>query len=390
MRMPQRKSSRRAARLTAAGIVISLALVFGVSLPILATRTAASSSRRTTPRREVVQTGQSAPAQGSLSNAGRAETPTPDATVAALDKDKLKQEVEQLQRQNAPTFDDWLHTNAAVLLSSLLVVAGGLFGLLRWLGDRRDERQKRAEERFQEVVTALGNANESAKFGGAVLLRTFAGPGHDQFSIQVFDQAVAHLLSSQTHQQTGVTREVVPFTVLRRALVAAFKEAFPRARKANARASARWFGEMVILRSLESSDVIRRKLDATGVTLDNLYLAGADLREVWMPEAFLRSANLAWANLTHANLINAHLNDTDLTYSDLTLANLEGADLTRADLNWANLTRADLTGAILTGTTISKDTILTDTILCKVQGLTKPQLEICKGRGAIIDCDENR
>src|SRR5579863_7552159 len=116
-------------------------------------------------------------------------TPTTDATVAALNKEKLAQEVEQLKNQNAPDLFGWLQTNAAVLFSTLVVVIGGLIGLFRWLGDRRDEQEKRredqrseqekraeeqkrwledrqaerekgAEERFQAVVEGLGSERE--------------------------------------------------------------------------------------------------------------------------------------------------------------------------------------------------------------------------------------
>src|SRR5947209_12719556 len=64
------------------------------------------------------------------------ETPTEDATVTALNKEKLAQEVQQLKNQNEPDFLGWFRTNAAVLLSTLVVVIGGLIGLFRWFGDR--------------------------------------------------------------------------------------------------------------------------------------------------------------------------------------------------------------------------------------------------------------
>src|SRR5947209_18293638 len=89
-------------------------------------------------------------------------TPTEDATVTALNKEKLAQEVQQLKNQNTPDLFSWLRTNASILL----VIGGGLIGLWRWLVDRRDaqdkeledrkaEREKQAEERFQKVVEGL-------------------------------------------------------------------------------------------------------------------------------------------------------------------------------------------------------------------------------------------
>jgi hypothetical protein len=91
-------------------------------------------------------------------------TPTEDATVTALTKEQLAQEVAGQKH----TWENWLWSNAATILSSflatLVIVIGALFGLWRWRRDRQDaqdkelkdrqsEREKRAEERFQRAVT---------------------------------------------------------------------------------------------------------------------------------------------------------------------------------------------------------------------------------------------
>src|SRR5438445_9616029 len=73
-------------------------------------------------------------------------TPTEDATVAALNKEKLAQEVQQLKNQNGPDLLGWLRTNASILFSTLVVVIGALIGLFRWLGDRRDVHAKELED----------------------------------------------------------------------------------------------------------------------------------------------------------------------------------------------------------------------------------------------------
>ena len=46
-------------------------------------------------------------------------TPTEDATVTALNKEKLAQEVQQLKSQNEPDPFGWLRTNASIFLSTL-------------------------------------------------------------------------------------------------------------------------------------------------------------------------------------------------------------------------------------------------------------------------------
>lgn len=274
-------------------------------------------------------------------------TPIEDATVSALNKEKLVQEVQQLKSQNEPDPFGWLRTNAATFLSTLIIVIGGLIGLFRWFGDRRDEREKRAEERFQSVVTGLGDEKEGAKIGAAILLRTFLRPGYEQFYSQTFDLAVAHLRLPRTPHLPEDPNAAQPLTTLSRALIVVFKEAFPLARSQNK-------GHL-------------QSLDASTIRLDDAFLSEADLDQVWMPKAFLRNAEL-WK--THLN--GAYLNE----------ANLGGAYLSgdlfykATDLSFAVLSRANLAGAILK-----------DTNLYRVKGLTDEQLEYCKAQGALINED---
>jgi len=322
-------------------------------------------------------------------------TPTEDATVTTLNKEKLAQEVEQLKEQNKPNFFEWLRTNASILFSTLVVVIGALIGLWRWLGDRRDEhekrredqrtdQEKRAEERFQSAVTGLGDEKEGARIGAAILLRTFLRPGYEQFYTQTFDLAVANLRLPRTPHPPEDPNTPLPLTTLSQALIVVFREAFPLARNQNKR-------------SPES-------LDATDIQLDSAYLRGADLKQVWMPQASLRKvdlsgadlsraklneadlsgAKLSGAKLSEAELIRAKLNEADLnrTYFNgarLSGADLRGADLRGADLSWAKLSGAYLSEADLNGTNLSEADLseadLRGANLRGVVGLTKGQLE---------------
>jgi flagellar biosynthesis/type III secretory pathway M-ring protein FliF/YscJ len=125
-------------------------------------------------------------------------TPTEDATITALNKEKLQHE------------NDWWWSYGATILTSLVstltLAAAGLFTVVRYFNDRRDarekqqaettqltedrkaererraeeqlrwlkdqeaERDKRAEERFQATVTGLGDEKEGARIGAAILL----------------------------------------------------------------------------------------------------------------------------------------------------------------------------------------------------------------------------
>jgi uncharacterized protein YjbI with pentapeptide repeats len=323
-------------------------------------------------------------------------TPTEDATVTELNKEKLAQEVQQLKNQNDPDPFGWLQTNASIFLSTLVVVIGGLLGFWRWrvdrqdaqareLKDRRDaqdkeledrkvEREKRAEERFQIVVSGLGSKDIEAKVGAAILLRTFLKPGYEQFYQQSFDLAVAHLRLRQVNSNE-------PIDSLSQALIRVFTESSKLVRE-----------QLGLMEPREYN----KHLDAAHIRLDGAYLARVSLQNVWIRDASFIGANLHSTNLRESDLIRANFHKADLDRADLSkarlrIANLSGtiltrvnlteADLYRADLTDANLHEADLRGANLEGT------ILKDTDLRGVKGLTKDQLKTCKAKGAIIDED---
>ncbi len=364
-------------------------------------------------------------------------TPTEDATVAALNKEKLIQDVNQQQR----TFDNWLWSNAAAILSSflstLVVVLGALVAFWQWrvgrkdaqdkeLKDHEEEREKReeeqkrsledrAEERFQAAVVGLGNDKEEARIGAAILLRTFLrkGQGYELFYVQTFDLAVANLrhqrnlippgdTDGQLHSPERSIDTPLPPTTLSQALIVAFKEAFPLARE--------WL-------SKQYSVFTPQSLDATGIQLDNAYLSGADLKLAWMPRASMRAANLSEirldkaqlyganlseafleeanlseailtvANLSEADLSKANLRGVQLFYADLSKADLREANLSGAFLDEANLNKADLREANLSGVNIEDALSMKGTNLRGVKGLTQEQLANCRAKGAIIDDD---
>jgi uncharacterized protein YjbI with pentapeptide repeats len=379
-------------------------------------------------------------------------TPTTDATVTALNKEQLTQEVAQQQH----TWDNWFWSNAATILSSflstLVIVIGALLGLWRWrrerqdaqdkelkerrdaqdkeLKERQNELEKRAEERFQAAVTGLGDEREGARIGAAILLRTFLRPGYEQFYSQTFDLAVANLRLLRSSDPPADPDDALPLTTLSQALIVVFKEAFPLARNT----------------TIGNRKDALQSLDATGVQLDKAYLVEADLKQVWMPVASMRNADLSGACLRNAvlsyadlrnallmeaNLSGVYLHDADLSGAILSGADLSGAELGRthfngadlgevrlsgahlsgAHLNGANLISADLSGAYLGGTNLSgadldetnlsgadlsganfsnallSGVILKGTNLRRAKGLTKEQLAACKAKGAIVDED---
>lgn len=281
-------------------------------------------------------------------------TPTVDATVTALQKEQLTQEVQQLREQNDRSIAVWFWNSGGLLgsiVAALLAVAGVLWTAKvaqnknladsqaertrrdeeqkRWLENQKVERAKRAEERFQAAVAGLGDEKAGARIGAAILLRTFLRrePDYEKFYTQVFDLAVANLRSFKNlpPEATVDSHTQIQLDTLRQALIVAFKEVYPLAR--------------------EQREGSPQFLDANGVQLDNAYLEDRNLQEAYMPQASLRNAKLAGANLSNATLSSADLSGADLMGADLSNAKLSRANFSSAIFIGANFSRAWLTGA---------------------------------------------
>ncbi|HTK11004.1 MAG TPA: pentapeptide repeat-containing protein [Ktedonobacteraceae bacterium] len=304
------------------------------------------------------------------------ETPTTvDPTVTALEKEQLEQQVQQLKNENT-----WYWTNVSTFFTSMTLILAGIAGGVRWFSDRRSEREKRAEERFQAVVTGLGAERMETQAGSAIMLHTFLQRGYEQFYFQAYELAVVHLRYAG---EPGA--EPIALSPLREALITVFKEAFPMAR--------------------ETLKQDPRSFNASRVMLDSAYLSGSDLRAIWMPHAFLRNAFLskvifvnaslsdstfAYSDLKGATFANARLRRVDFAHADLSNAILTRAKLRRASfvgakLSGADLSEAELPGADLTGANIEDAASLARTILKDARGLTPEQREICLQKGALFD-----
>jgi uncharacterized protein YjbI with pentapeptide repeats len=370
-------------------------------------------------------------------------TPTEDATVTALNKEKLAQEVKQLQQANDRSFSQWLWVYSSTLFSTFAIVGAGLFTLIRWLDDRQKERKKQDEERqadlqkqekerfeaLSSVITGLGDEKEGTRVGAAIMLRTiFLRPGYEQFYTQIFQLVVANLRLLRTPNPPEDPAAPLPLTALSQALITAFMEAFPLARDQEKKTvGTKLATNEYKVRSTHPAPVTIssteiRSLNALGILLDNEFLWYADLKQAWMPQASLRRTDLTGADLSEANLYAANLSEAYLWETNLSGATLWQANLCKADLRGTNLSRAslleanlseaslqqvDLRGADLSEANLSRASLqqvdfrganlskanpedalsLTNTDLRGVKGLTKEQLEACKAKGAIIDED---
>ncbi|HEY6410913.1 MAG TPA: pentapeptide repeat-containing protein [Ktedonobacteraceae bacterium] len=288
----------------------------------------------------------------------------------ALNKQKLAQEVQQLKNQNEPDPFGWLRTNASVLLSTLLVVGGGIFTFLRYLAERRDsqkrlledrqaererrdeeqkrwledreaEREKRVEERFQAAVTGLGDEKEGARIGAAILLKTFLRPGYERFYTQIFQLVAVNLGLPRTPNPPEDPAASLPLTALRHALMMTFMEAFPLARdKEKKTVGTKLADNEFKVRSTHPAPVTIspteiHSLKAVDILLDNGFLWYADLKQAWMAQASLRKTDLTGADLSEASLYYS----VDLQGATLRKANRSGARLQQVDLRGGHSSR---------------------------------------------------
>lgn len=323
------------------------------------------------------------------------DTPTPDATVTALQKRILQDQAKQLETPP----QNWLESNIATLIGFAGTAGTISVGIWQFNKNFRSDREKQAhqqaidaasrneqeqarilleknrqedlkieqkkrdEDRFFSVVAALGSPDAITRTGAAIMLRTFLDPkqkeSYKRFYQQIFDLTVANLR----------LREINPDNPrpdsLDQALIRVFKDVVPlvieRLREGDE-------GEKIDLKSLLESpprialgrlvdpnavatfrETQRKFLDASGVRLDGANLSGSDLRYIVLQNASLNKANLYEAHLDGATLDEASLNEVNLNGAQLTHTRLR-----KAVLNKAKLSDANLYGAILIGATLNE------------------------------------
>lgn len=339
------------------------------------------------------------PVSTAVAQSDSARAPTSPVTArqvsdrTRLENERLRLEVEKLRTENV-----YADSLASLQLTKLrleneradeawvfrlplmLAVAAALGGLFQYLYELHRQGQRRDEERFEELVRALGGEHAQQRVGAAVLLPTFLQQKYKRFHRQVFHLAAGGLrLAPSTAAASAsdgasaakiileittpgrapgpaipvpvpvqeVTEPPIvepaefktaePRPVQRRSqlpeplvqsLVNVFREAYPVARDA------------LRERRDDGSPDTERFLNASGINLDAAFLANADLEY-----ACLRDASLKATTLTSANLRRAILEGSSMTGADLVLAIMTRTNLQRADLTGAVLERAHLHGA---------------------------------------------
>jgi Pentapeptide repeats (8 copies) len=267
-------------------------------------------------------------------------TPTPDlqATKTALEIQSDQLTIQKQQTDNRFAFWTDVGTPVSVLITGVLGTTGYLYNRNKDRKDRftqeenrRIEREKRDEDRFQEAVLALGK--DETKLGAATTLRTFLGEknkeSYKRFNQQIFDLSVGFLRLRKVDQNNP---EPDPFY---REIIRLFCESTPRIR------------EMLNLQTLSQSNVLK-----------------------------FYNKQRKFFNASHIHLENADLIETDLSLADLSLADLTGAGLIETDLTEANLTGANPEDA----------STLQSTNMWNVKNYDDPEKrQKCKDKGATFD-----
>lgn len=324
----------------------------------------------------------------------------------ALEVNKLRIENANNERSFASTlgWQNLVYENVPVIVAIVL----GFVGLFRYLRERREELLKREDERFEGVVKGMGSAQEAQRVSSAVLLSTFLRPGFERFYVQVFNLAAGNLRYADTSASVSSTSHP-----LVQALASVLRESYSLAR------------DSLKARDESGIDLLTgRYLNATGISLNGAFLAGADLEGGWLREATFRGARLRGVKLASAILEKADFSGAELVEIVLYKANLKEADFTEAnveygdlsdarvdraifrDANLSNVTMtggtaggvdfsgADLTGAKLRGVDFTPippnvkeanpeaANILSNALFENVTGLTEAQIARCKEKGA--------
>src|SRR5260370_24236569 len=119
------------------------------------------------------------------------DTPTPDTTVAALQKRILQDKAKNLEA-SPPSQPSWLEKYIVPFLTPAAAVGTLGWGIVQFNKNRELDRKKRDEARFRSIVSDLGSQNIETKTGAAVLMRTFLNPKHKDSYRRYYDK-IFHL-----------------------------------------------------------------------------------------------------------------------------------------------------------------------------------------------------
>jgi uncharacterized protein YjbI with pentapeptide repeats len=242
-------------------------------------------------------------------------------TTVQLQREKLRQEIRQLQldNRNHTGIRGFLGTYGGLVagVAALGTVLVALTNLVHQRNldrlQRRTEGIRRLDERFSAILADLGAVSEAQQAAAAVSLLTFLRAEHRDYHRQVRLVALANLK----------VREPGPVTML---LIRALSDA---------------------LRTPEP--IQSDEVDFAGAELTGINLAGLDLRNSVLREAKLNGADLTKVNLQGVDAYKVQLRGACLSGADLREAHFESANARKAVFHdQANLNAVKFHDAVLT------------------------------------------
>ena len=284
--------------------------------------------------------------------------------------------------KSGKTLWDWMQL---LFIPVVLAVAGFWFNHReRKAAELRAERERKAAElraeNEQKAAEFRAKAEREIEQARAETEREIAIDNQREATFQTYIDKMSELLLREKLRESELEDEVR--TIARARTLSVLAQLDDRRKKS-------------VLEFLNESDLIKADNNPLTkiISLSNVYLAHAILRDIQLFGADLSSADLRAADLTNASFHAANLNRAYLRGADLIMANFKSAILVRAKMECANLTKATLLGADLRGADLRSadlsdaeliDADLSDANLLGAR-VTKEQLEQAKSlKGATM------
>ena len=241
----------------------------------------------------------------------------------------------------------------------LVAAAGGFVALyFNWRRIKHDaerlsgDRMRLENETYVKALELFGSKDETIRIGAIYALERIALESMNRYHLPIMDVLCAYVRkqSSTDEKESGRVKQDIQeiLTVI--------------GRRSEKQREIEGKGPRIDLRNAYLPIAY-----LYGANLDSTFLPGANLNDATLTYCSLKGTSLSMSNLKGANLENADLENADLENADLENANLEDANLEDANLENANLENANLENANLENANLKY-----------VRGLTQDMLDQAK------------
>jgi len=290
-------------------------------------------------------------------------------TSEQLANEKTKLEIEKLRIENEDkkSIMNLITGSLAGLITSLSVIAGVIFTIVKLFQERKKDRIQREidklrniDEKFNALVANLGSQSKAVQVGAAVSIQTFLKEEYKYLHRQVLLIVIANLKIN--HNKTI-------YNLLIEALEKILKIEIPVMRGENKEFAldlARAYLKNCDFSGYDLSyaDFAFAKLKHANLKSANMYktcgietdFQNVKLTDANLQEARFRNSNFQFAHFHNANLISAELKECELNGSEFFNASLQSAHFELAYLNNAKFENADIRDAFFYGSVFNDET----------------------------------